>query len=123
MPRRVRGPRPRQVEIAAQLWAPLILILAAFGGYAAEGSYFGMLMTFVFGGLGFAMVRFGFDRICLLLGFILGIVVEQYFYVAIRTRGISFVLDPIPLVLEAVLVLVLCSDWLRSAISKRVKKT
>jgi putative tricarboxylic transport membrane protein len=107
--------------VPGSIMAPLILVIAAFGGYAADGSYLGMLMTFIFGGLGFAMVRFGFDRICLLLGFILGIMVEQYLYVSVSTSGISFLLYPIPLILELIFILVLTFDLLKSTISKRRK--
>ena len=109
--------------VPGSILAPIILVLAAFGGYAADGSYLGMVMTFLFGGLGFAMAKFGFDRVCLLLGFILGIIVEKYFYVAISTSGISFLIHPLPLVLEVIIILVLSSNWLRSASLKRRRKT
>ena len=108
--------------VPGSILGPLILVLAAFGGYAATSSYTGILITFVFGGLGVLMVRFGFDRVCLLLGFILGIIVETYFYIAVSAHGFSFLVHPIPLVLEIMIILVLSSGWLRDVISKRKKR-
>ena len=40
--------------VPSTILAPILLVMSAFGGYTAEDSYLGILMTFVFGGLGFA---------------------------------------------------------------------
>lgn len=115
------GPISKICLVPGSIMAPLVLVIAALGGYAVDSTYFSMLMTFISGGLGWAMVKFGYDRICLLLGFILGIMVEQYFYVSISTSGFSFLLYPIPLILEFIFIFVLSFDFLKGLYSRRVR--
>jgi len=71
--------------------------LVAIGAYSAENNPVDVLMVFVFGALGVAMERFGYNRPALILGFVLGETIERYFQVSINAYGPGFLLRPISL--------------------------
>ena len=62
---------PRRLMLAS------VLVIASAGSYALRGSLFDVQMVFVFGILGFAMIRFGFPTVPLLIGFILTPLLEE----------------------------------------------
>jgi putative tricarboxylic transport membrane protein len=54
-----------------------VLVIASAGSFALRGSLFDVQMVFVFGILGFLMIRFGFPTVPLLIGFILTPLLEE----------------------------------------------
>jgi len=62
---------PRRLRLAS------VLVIASAGGYALRGSLFDVQLVFVFGVLGFVMIRFGFPTVPLLIGFILMPLLEE----------------------------------------------
>ena len=54
-----------------------VLVIASAGSYALRGSLFDIQMVFVFGVLGFIMMRYGFPTVPLLIGFILMPLLEE----------------------------------------------
>ncbi len=58
---------------------PVILLLCAVGAFATTNSLFAVLMVGAFGCLGFAMERNGFPVAALVLGIVMGSMVEQSF--------------------------------------------
>lgn len=104
---------------------PIVVVLCFTGTYVATHSYFDMYATLGFGVLGFAMKRFGFPIAPLLIGFILGPLVEvglrQSLYMSQDSLAI-FVTRPIPLVfLSLALLTVLGVGWqeVRSGMAAR----
>lgn len=62
---------PRRLLLAS------VLVIACAGSYALRGSLFDVQMVFVFGILGFVMIRYGFPTVPLLIGFILMPLLEE----------------------------------------------
>jgi len=58
---------------------PSILFLIAIGVYSVNNSTFDVLVTVVFGVAGFFLNRSGFPSAPLLLGFVLGPLIEEHF--------------------------------------------
>jgi len=62
---------PRRMLLAS------VLVIASAGSYALRGSLFDIQLVFVFGVLGFIMMRYGFPTVPLLIGFILMPLLEE----------------------------------------------
>jgi len=62
---------PRRLLLAS------VLVIASAGSYALRGSLFDIQLVFVFGVLGFVMMRYGFPTVPLLIGFILMPLLEE----------------------------------------------
>ena len=62
---------PRRLLLAS------VLVIASAGSYALRGSIFDVQLVFVFGVLGFVMMRYGFPTVPLLIGFILMPLLEE----------------------------------------------
>ena len=84
-------------RVPGHLLAPVLLVLVMIGSYAAENNAIDVLFVFVFGGLGVAMERYGYNRPALLLGFVLGETIERYYQVSTNAYGATFFLRPISL--------------------------
>src|SRR3972149_2462315 len=69
---------------------PFILFLAFVGAFT-EHNHIGDLITLlVFGGVGYLMVRCGWPRAPLVLGFVLGEIAETNFYISTTRYGLSW---------------------------------
>ncbi|MBI2861156.1 MAG: tripartite tricarboxylate transporter permease [Chloroflexi bacterium] len=95
-----------------------ILVIVLWGAYASQNSYIAMLSTMAFGVLGFFMMKYDYNRVALILGFILGNIVEVNGFLAYTALGFSFLTRPIPIVLMVILVLVLFGGAMKSAVYK-----
>lgn len=56
---------------------PIIMVLATIGAYATTNSMFSVYVALVFGVIGFILERFGFPVACIVMGLILGPVIEE----------------------------------------------
>ncbi|MBT6137076.1 MAG: tripartite tricarboxylate transporter permease [Rhodospirillaceae bacterium] len=65
------------VKVPRRLLLVSVLVIASAGSYALRGSLFDIQLVFVFGLLGFVMIRFGFPTVPLLIGFILVPLLEE----------------------------------------------
>lgn len=81
---------------------PLVVILALTGSFAVRNSFNDMILSLVFGLVGYAMQRYGYPMAPFVLGLILGPIVEENFGRSLLiSRGsyLIFVQSPIALVL------------------------
>ncbi len=83
---------------------PLILVIVFFGAYASVEEMPDLIVALLFGLLGFFMMRFGYSRPALTLGFVLGTLFESYLFLSLQSRGPLFFVTPISLVMIAILV-------------------
>ncbi|MFC1815354.1 tripartite tricarboxylate transporter permease, partial [Thermodesulfobacteriota bacterium] len=81
--------------IPARVLAPLLLVVVIIGSYFSKGDWMDIIATFVCGALGYAMVRFDYPRPPLILGFVLGAMIERYLHLSLKTVGPLFFLRPI----------------------------
>ncbi len=82
-------------RVPGQVLAPILLVLVTLGTYAAENNPIDVLFMFLFGLLGVVMVRLGYNRPALLLGFVLGETIERYYQISLNAHGGLFFLRPI----------------------------
>jgi len=80
--------------IRGAILIPFILLLAFIGSYTANNHLGDLVVTLIFGGLGYFMVRFGWPRPPFILGFILGKLAETYLYTSTTRYGAAWLLRP-----------------------------
>lgn len=102
----------RITTIRGDVVATLVLIVSLLGAYAFRGSIFDTLSAFIFGILGYLMIKYDFSRPTLILGLILGGIFELNLVQSLMMSDVGiaiFLLRPISLVL---LVLILFTFFL-----------
>jgi putative tricarboxylic transport membrane protein len=70
----------RITRINVHYIVPVVLSFCFVGGYAFRENIWDVFVTLVFGFLGYGMVRYGYSKICFIIGFILGVYVERSFH-------------------------------------------
>jgi len=80
--------------IRSSLLIPFILLLIFLGAYSSNNHYGDLLVVLIFGALGYYMLKLGWPRPPLVLGFILGKIAEDYVYISSLRYGITWLLRP-----------------------------
>jgi putative tricarboxylic transport membrane protein len=96
---------------------PIVLAFVLFGAYAGQPNWQTLVVTLGFGLLGYAMMLANWSRVPLLLGVILGPLLENNLTISLAAFGPSFLLRPIPLTL-----LVVMSGFLGYALLRRRRR-
>jgi TctA family transporter len=92
---------------------PFILFFAFIGAYTSNNHLGDLLVFLAFGFLGYLMIRCGWPRAPLVLGFVLGRIAENNFYISTIRYGPSWTLRPLVLVLIVLSVIVLFFPFMR----------
>jgi TctA family transporter len=99
--------------IRGGLMIPFLLLLVFVGSYTANRQIADLLVTFGFGVIGYLMVRFGWPRAPLVLGFVLGKLAETYLFISVARYGFSWLKQPLVLVLIGLTVLVIVFPYIQ----------
>ncbi len=97
----------RVTNIRGSLIIPFLLLLVFIGSYTANRQIADLLVTLAFGALGYLMVRFGWPRAPLVLGFVLGKLAETYLFISMARYGFGWLVQPLVLVLLVLTVAVM----------------
>ncbi|MGH7927817.1 MAG: tripartite tricarboxylate transporter permease, partial [Candidatus Binatia bacterium] len=106
-------------HIRGALLIPALLVLVFLGGYADANSYLAMAITLVFGVLGLIMVHHGWPRPPLVLGLVLGPLIERNLFISYEIYGFGFLLRPIVLVIIVIALAVLFGPNIQAVIARR----
>lgn len=83
---------------------PLILVLIFAGVYIVVNSLANIIVVIIFGLIGLLMKRYDFSPAGLLLGFVLGRLLEDYTWMSVAVAGPIFFITPICFLLFAILI-------------------
>lgn len=83
------------------LFLPVVLVLIFMGAFEGERSWGDLYSLILFGVLGWIMKHMKFPRPPLVLGFILGDLIERYMFISIERYGVSWLTRPVVLALFA----------------------
>lgn len=106
----------RVAFIPSGLLVPLVLVIAIAGAFAYREMYNDLIVMLIFSGIGLVMRRYGFNRPALFLGYILGGLLEHYFFIAYKVAGPLFFVRPISLGLIAIIIAAIVYGPVRGAI-------
>ena len=98
---------------------PFVLFLVFVGSYTANGQIADLIVTFIFGSLGYLMVLFGWPRPPFVLGFVLGKLVETYLFISVNRYGFSWLTHPMVVVLIFLAGLVIAYPFIQEWRSKQ----
>src|SRR3989454_474811 len=88
--------------VQGHLLVPVILVLVFIGSYTSNASYADIVVTIVFGAVGYFMVVAGWPRAPLVLGLVLGKIAENYLYISVARYDAGWLTRPVVLVLLAI---------------------
>jgi TctA family transporter len=103
----------RLTTLPGHLLIPVILVLVFIGSYTTNSSYADVVVTLIFGAVGYLMVRARYPRAPLVLGLVLGKIAENYLYISVARYDAAWLLRPIVLVLLAVALSVVLYPFLQ----------
>jgi putative tricarboxylic transport membrane protein len=93
---------------------PVILVLVFIGSYTSNNHYGDILVTLVFGGIGYLMVLGGWPRAPFVLGLVLGKIAENYLYISVARYDAAWMTRPVVLILFALAVVVIFYPLIQS---------
>jgi len=117
-------PISKAVQIPNEILIPIVLVMAFLGAYALRNSVFDMLITVIFGLLGYSMDRYGYSPVCMVLAMILGPLAAESFFQAwmIGNRSLTiFFIRPVSIGLILFLCLIMVGPHLSKVVRRVVK--
>lgn len=98
------NPLSRATGLRSALLVPVLVAVIFTGAFAVQRAWFDILVALIFGVIGYLMKELGYSRAAMLIGFVLGFVIEKNLYLAVQLSGPWFILDPIPMMLTLITV-------------------
>jgi len=102
--------------IRGNVIAPVIFCVCLLGAYSIHLSIYDAMLALIFGFVGYLMTKYGFSRVTLVLGLVLGTKAERNFHLSLMMSDVGgwiFLTRPIALVFVLVLVAVVLIPILR----------
>ena len=88
------NPLARLATVSSKTIAPIALVFLFMGAFQATASIGDIVVLFLFGLVGMFMKSQGWPRPALALGFVLGPVIERYFFLSYQINGWDFLSRP-----------------------------
>jgi len=106
-------PLTRLTNVSGPLLVPFLLLLLSIGAYSSSNSFADVVAMLVFVAIGIGCLRWDWPRVPLLLGLVLGGILERYLFVSTSVSGGRWLLRPYFLGIVACIVLVFAFHGLR----------
>jgi putative tricarboxylic transport membrane protein len=112
------------VEVPRNILIPLILVISVIGSYSITGNMIDVALTLAFGVLGYIMKYFGYPVGPLVLGLILGPIIEVNFRRAMlcTTGPGGFIIDTVTSPLSLTLLSLLCAMVVSQVLMERKRR-
>jgi putative tricarboxylic transport membrane protein len=111
-------------KIRPVLFAPILFLVCLIGSFALRNSVGDVIVTLLFGILGYEMRKFGFSRIALILGLLLGNMAEISFRQTLMTKAklLGFFIRPISLALFLLILVSVILPFIQSYRRRRINE-
>lgn len=109
-------PLAKIAVVPIQTLAPMIIIIVVMGAFQATQSWGDLIVLLAFGGLGWIMKETGYGRPPLIVGFVLGGLIERYLGFSLQRYGWTFLGRPWVIVL---LVCILAALWVGARVTRK----
>src|SRR3954463_9557235 len=107
-------------RIQGHLLVPVVLVLVFIGSYTSNSSYADIIVTIIFGAVGYFMVVAGWPRAPLVLGLVLGKIAENYLYISVARYDAAWLGRPVVIVLLVIAVAVILYPIVQGWRARRV---
>lgn len=101
-------------QVKYSIILPIAIVIIYVGAYQSTRSWWDIYLLGIFSMVGIAMKHNGWPRPPLILGFVLGAMIERYFFIALNRYGMDMLNSPIVIGLLAISVLAFVGPTLRS---------
>jgi TctA family transporter len=101
-------------HIRGAVLVPIILLLVYMGSYTANNHLGDLVVTILFGIIGYLMVLFDWPRAPFVLGLVLGKTAETYYYISVARFGFDWLTRPWVIVQILLIVAVVTYPYLRA---------
>ncbi len=109
----------RLAFLRTSMLIPIILVFVALGSFTTSSSMGDLMVTLVFGFLGYFMKVYGFPKAPLVLGLVLGRIAEGNFNLSYDLYGLSFLLRPMTLIILLLVIWSLVGPAVKTYWAKR----
>jgi TctA family transporter len=82
-------------SVRIHILTPIVAIVVFLAAFQATASMGDLIAVLAFGALGWLMKRCGWPRPPLLLGFVLGGLIERYLFISVKAYGAAWLLRPL----------------------------
>lgn len=106
-------------QIRGALLIPALFMLVYLAGYANTNSFLAMAVTMIFGVIGLVMIHHNWPRPPMVLGLVLGLLIERNLFISYRIYGFWFLLRPIVMVVIVIILVVLFLPNIQAMIARR----
>jgi hypothetical protein len=109
-------------KVATLRWTlilPLVVSVIFVGAYQGQGSWGDLFTLVIFGVIGWVMKQNKWPRPPLILGFVLGELIERYMFISSMRYGLSWLLDPVVFTLLALAVIGLFRPGVQELLRQR----
>ncbi len=108
------SPLTRLTMVKTTFIAPVIMVLALIGAFAASGNINDVIVALVFGIIGYAMIRYHFSRVALVIAIVLGEMLQQSFHQTVDLMGYAgFFVRPISLTFFIITVVIIVLPFIK----------
>lgn len=107
--------------VSGEKIVPFLLVLLVLGAYQSNYSWGDLLVFIVIGLLGYVMTILDWPRPPLLIGFVLALSAERYYWISIERYGWSWLTNPIVITLAVIIVLLLTGGAIMKRFSKSIE--
>ncbi|MCK4784679.1 MAG: tripartite tricarboxylate transporter permease [Desulfobacteraceae bacterium] len=109
--------------VPSSLLAPVIFMLGLMGAYLTHGMVADVVVSLIFGVLAFAMKRFDFSRIAVVIALVLGPLAQKTFHQTLMLWGLKgFFIRPISLGIFIITLAMVIFPYVRTLILKRNRR-
>lgn len=89
---------PYILSVPTQILIPFVIVLCICGVYASASTYYNLFLIVAIGGIGYLLIKAGFSMAPMVLGFVLGSIIENNFQRALISNNLNpicFVSSPL----------------------------
>ena len=90
--------------VRGNLLIPFLLMFVFLGAFAAHNNFSDIIVTVIFGIVGYVMVLFQWPRPPFVLGLVLGTIVENYLWISSSAYGAGWLVQPTVVCIAALIV-------------------
>ncbi len=109
--------------IRTSVLVPVILVFVMLGSYTSTNSMGDLVITLIFGILGYFMSRYKYPKGPLVLGLVLGRIAEVNFNISYKLYGVNFLMRPFTSLILLLVVWALLGPIMKSYVKKRKEAT
>ncbi len=108
--------------VRIQILAPPVMIVVFLAAYQATASLEDLVTLLAVGGLGWLMKRCGWPRPPLLLGFLLGSLIERYIFISVKAYGSGWLARPLVLAIFVVTIFMVVYSLVQESKTRRLTR-